>query len=61
MIPDNPDHTATHLVATGAIISPMWLDHLSGLAASVLPIMGCIWLAIQASVYLYDLWKKRKA
>lgn len=58
--PDLTDRATTHLVATGAIVSPMWLDHLSGLAATALPILGCLWLLIQAAVYLYQTFWKAK-
>lgn len=57
----NPDidRTGTHIVALGALVSPLWLHTLSDAATTALPILGCGWLLIQASVYLYTtFWKK---
>lgn len=56
----NPtDNTPTHLIAIGAAVSPYWLHHLSELSTTALPILGCGWLIIQASVYLYDTFIKK--
>jgi hypothetical protein len=64
MIPDVPttDNTITHVVAVGAIVSPLWLHTLSDAATVALPILGCGWLLIQAAVYIYEtFFKKPKA
>lgn len=50
----NPtDQPGTHLVALGALVSPLWLHHLSDASTTALPILGAGWLIIQATVYLY--------
>ena len=50
-------------IAVGAISSPWWLPTLydvSNIAALLLPILGCIWLLIQGTVYIYRLTRKNK-
>jgi hypothetical protein len=34
-------------------VSPYWLNHLSELSQSALPVLGCAWLVLQGSVYAY--------
>lgn len=51
--PDLTDHTATHIVALGASVSPLWLHHLSDASTTALPILGVAWLLLQATVYIY--------
>jgi len=58
--PDFTDHTSTHIVAVGATVSPLWLHHLSDLSQEVLPIMGLVWLVIQAAVFLYKTFLRKK-
>jgi hypothetical protein len=57
MIPDVPaDSTAdtlTHITAVGAIVSPLWLHHLSDAATMALPLLGCAWLILQAGIKVY--------
>ena len=48
---------STDAVAVAAVSSPLWLEHVSQGAALVLPILGCLWLAVQIGGYL---WGKRK-
>lgn len=58
------EHLPTHIVATGAATSPYWLHNLSDTATTVLPILGVLWLLIQAGVYIHDTyrnWKKQRA
>jgi hypothetical protein len=60
MIPDIPDdNSVTHLIAAGAAVSPYWLNHLSELSQTALPILGCGWLLIQAAVYLYKTFYRK--
>ena len=42
----------TDAVAVAAVASPIWLEHVSQGAALVLPILGCLWLAVQIVGYL---------
>lgn len=52
-------HLPTNIVATGAALSPYWLHNLSDTATTVLPILGVLWLLLQAGGYVYDtFWKK---
>lgn len=50
---------ATDAVAGAAITSPLWyhwLEQVSTWAALVLPILGCIWLAVQ----IYSKWREEE-
>lgn len=59
MNPDAIDRTGTHLVAFGAVFSPLWIHTLSDAATTFLPIMGVLWLIIQSIGYIYTtFWKK---
>ena len=62
MIPDNASDTIsniTHTTAVGAILSPLWIHTLSDAAAVALPLLGVLWLALQAGILIYDtFWKK---
>ena len=53
MIPDDPNHTFTHAVSTGAVTSPLWLHSLSDTAQTALPVLGAIWLILQGAVFIY--------
>jgi hypothetical protein len=54
---------ATNVAAAGAVVSPWWLDYLqpySNIAATILPLLGCTWLALQMGTWLYNRLKKDK-
>lgn len=57
----NPtDQPGTHLIAFGGLLSPLWLHHMSDLSQTLLPILGLGWLLLQAGVYIYQtFWKKK--
>lgn len=49
-------HGTSNAVAVGAVTSPLWLEQLqqwSEVAATVVPILGAIWLAIQILGYIW--------
>lgn len=51
---------SSNVVAIGAVTSPLWLEQLqqlSDIAATVVPILGAIWLAIQILGYLWKHFK----
>lgn len=53
---------ATNTVAVGAITSQFWLPTLHAIsagAAIALPILGCMWFALQISLKIYNVVKKR--
>lgn len=50
----------TNLVATASGLSPLWLNDLSGYAATALPILGCAWLLLQGGFFLYGIYKKHR-
>ena len=54
------EHLPTHIVAVGAAISPYWLHTLSDTATALLPIVGVLWLLLQAGFYLHDEYRKWK-
>jgi hypothetical protein len=43
---------ATGAIALASIASPLWLAHVSEIAALLLPIAGVIWLLVQSYVKL---------
>lgn len=50
------DHVTTG-GALGAVVSPLWLPVLtpvSQVAAILLPILGCVWLAVQITFKIKD-------
>lgn len=52
------DFTFTHAVALTGVSSPLWLQDVSGWAATILPIAGLAWLLLQAGVYIYKTFFK---
>jgi hypothetical protein len=53
-------HQSSNVVAVGAVTSPLWLEQLqqwSDLAATIVPILGAVWLAIQILGYLWKHFK----
>ncbi len=54
---------ATNSSAIAALVSPAWLPALhiaSDVAALVLPILGALWLALQITLKLHHLYKRRR-
>lgn len=50
---------ATDVVAAAAVTSPIWhswMEQISQWAGLMLPILGCIWLAVQ----IYFKWRNRE-
>lgn len=50
----------SNVVAVGAVASPLWLAHVSEIAALVLPIIGVLWLAVQIGFFVYGKWKNAR-
>ncbi|MGN6552072.1 MAG: hypothetical protein ACTHJ3_19580 [Pararhizobium sp.] len=53
----------TTAAAIGAVTSPAWLHYLqsaSDMAATVAPILGALWLAVQIGTKLYSVMKASK-
>jgi hypothetical protein len=44
----------TAAIATGAIISPIWLPYAHDIAAQWAPVLGCVWLVLQITLKLID-------
>lgn len=55
-----PTEKVTTAIAGAATTSPIWLDHLSGVAAAFIPILGCLWLIIQIGGFIWETHKDNK-
>jgi uncharacterized membrane protein YfbV (UPF0208 family) len=44
----------TRVIALASVASPIWLAHVSEIAALLLPVAGVIWLAVQSYTKIRD-------
>lgn len=51
----------TAIVATTAIVSPVWLPYAHDVAAMWAPVLGCLWLILQIALKLIDRFSKHHA
>ena len=58
-IGETPLQKTTTIIAGASAMSYWWLDYVSNLAASWLPILGCLWLIIQGASLVYRTWYKK--